>query len=47
MQVATAINTKYTDSLPSLKISCFHCKSGSSNLLVERVYSIVALGTFV
>ena len=30
-----------------MKIFCFHWKSGSSNLLVERIYSIVALRTFV
>ena len=47
MQVTDAINTEYTDSEPCLKISCFHWKSGSSNLLVDRTYSIVALRTFV
>ena len=30
-----------------MKIFCFYWKSGSSNLLVERIYSIVALRTFV
>ena len=30
-----------------MEIFCFHWKSGSSNLLVERIYSIVALITFV
>ena len=30
-----------------MKIFCFRWKSGSSNLLVERIYSIVALRTFV
>ena len=30
-----------------MKIFCFQWKSGSSNLLVERIYSIVALRTFV
>ena len=30
-----------------MNIFCFHWKSGSSNLLVERIYSIVALRTFV
>ena len=30
-----------------MKIFCFHWKSGSSNLLVEGIYSIVALKTFV
>ena len=30
-----------------MEIFCFHWKSGSSNLLVERIYSIVALRTFV
>ena len=30
-----------------MKIFCFHWKSGSSNLLVERIYSIVALRTFL
>ena len=30
-----------------MKIFCFYWKSGSSNLLVERIYSIAALRTFV
>ena len=30
-----------------MNIFCFHWKSGSSNPLVERIYSIVALRTFV
>ena len=47
MQVTNAINTEFTNSQPCLKIFCFHWKSGSSNLLVERIYSIVALRTFV
>ena len=47
MQVTTEINTEFTDSQPCLKISCFHWKSGSSYLLVGRLYSIVALRTFV
>ena len=47
MQVTTEINTEFTDSKLCLKISCFHWKIGSSNLLVERIYSIVALRTFV
>ena len=46
MQVTT-INTKCTDSQHYLKMFCFHWKSGLSNLLVERIYSIVALRTFV
>ena len=32
---------------PCLKIFCFHSKRGSSNLLVEIIYSTVALRTFV
>ena len=47
MQVTTVINTEYTDSLPSLEIFCFHWKSDSSNVLVERIYSTVALRTSV
>ena len=46
MQVTT-INTECTDSYYCLEIFCFHWKSGSSNLLVKRIYSIVALRTFV
>ena len=30
-----------------MKIFCFHWKSGSTNLLVERIYLLVALRTFV
>ena len=44
MQLATTKNIEYT---VCLKIVCFHWKSGSSNLLVEITYSIVALRTFV
>ena len=44
MQLATTKNIEYTI---CLKIVCFHWKSGSSNLLVEITYSIVALRTFV
>ena len=47
MMQGTARNTECTDSLHCLKIFCFHWKSGSSNFLVERIYSIVALRTFV
>ena len=47
MQVTTAIYTEFTDSSPCLKISCFHWKTSSSNLLVDRTYSIVALRSFV
>ena len=47
MQVTTTTNTEFTDSWPCLKISWLHWKSGSSNLLVDRTYSIVALRTFV
>ena len=47
MQVTNATNTEHTDSKSCLKIFCFHWKSGSSNLLVERTYSKVALRTFV
>ena len=46
MQVTT-INAECTDSKHCLKMFCFHWKSGSSNLLIERIYSIVALRTFV
>ena len=42
-----ATNTEFTDLWPCLKISCFHWKSGSSNLLVERIYSTSVLRTFV
>ena len=48
MQVASTINTyKIYWFKPCLKIFYFHWKSGSSNLLVETIYSIVALRTFV
>ena len=49
MQLATTVNTEYTDLNLVWKFSafCFHWKSGSSNLLVEIIYSIVALRTFV
>ena len=47
MQVTTTTNTEFTDSWPCLKISWLHWKSGSSNLLVDTTYSIVALRTFV
>ena len=30
-----------------MKVFCFYWKNGSSNLLVERTYSVVALRTFV
>ena len=46
MQVTT-VNTESTDSQHCLKIFYFHRKSGSSNILVERIYSVVALRTFV
>ena len=47
MQVTTTINTEYNDSQPCVKIFCFPWKSGSLNLLVKRIYSMVALRTFV
>ena len=47
MQLASIINPEYTNLKPCLKIFCFHRKSCSSNLLVEIIYSIVALKTFV
>ena len=47
MQVATTINTEYNDSQPCVKIFCFLLKSGSLNLLVKRIYSMVVLRTFV
>ena len=47
MQVTTTINTEYNDSQPCVKIFCFSWKSGSLNLLVKRIYSMVALRTFV
>ena len=46
MQVTTR-NTECNDSQHCFKIFCFYWKSGSSNVLVERIYSIVALRTFV
>ena len=46
-QVTIKIDTELSNTKPSLKISSLHWKSGSSNLLVYRTYSIIALKTFV